>query len=57
MKFFSSILFGLFGLATIVFAQDVQIMSPPPGTKIRSGEHLIVEIAQPVSLVVPMALT
>ncbi len=37
MEFFSSILFSLFALATIVLAQDFQILSPNPAAKIRSG--------------------
>lgn len=48
MKFFSSILFAFFALATVVFAQDVQILFPLPNTKVKPGEKLIVEIAQPV---------
>lgn len=50
MKSFTSILFAFFAFATVVFAQDVQIGYPPAGSKVKPGQHLTVEIDQPVSL-------
>ena len=48
MRFFTSILFTFFALATVVFAQDVQIGYPPADKKVKPGQHLVIEIDQPV---------
>ncbi|KAK2460444.1 hypothetical protein APHAL10511_007609 [Amanita phalloides] len=50
MKFFSSVLVTFFALATLVCAQDVYIGYPPAGKRVHPGEHLPVEIAQPISI-------